>query len=293
MGLPLIVIAGATASGKSARALDLAVRSDGVVINADASQLYADLRILTARPAPADEAAAPHRLYGIVDAGDACSAARWAARATAEIDAAHAAGRLPILTGGTGLYLQTLLDGVAPVPPVPDNIRSTVRALDPETLTAALAVEDPAMAARLHPNDRQRRARALEVVRATGRSLLDWQAEPGTGLAAHLDVHAFVLDVPRAELHARADARFDAMLAAGALDEVRALAARRLDPALPAMKAIGVPPLLAHLAGDMPLADARIRAILDTRQYIKRQDTWFRNRVPNWKRLSGDMKISL
>ncbi|QMW24456.1 tRNA (adenosine(37)-N6)-dimethylallyltransferase MiaA [Sandaracinobacteroides saxicola] len=282
---PLCVIAGATASGKSAFALALAARENGIIINADASQLYADLRIISARPSPADEAAVPHRLFGTVDAADAIGAARWAELARAEIDAAWAAGQLPILVGGTGLYLRTLLDGVAPVPAIDPAVRAIVRALPTADVRAALETEDPAMAARLHPHDSQRNARALEVMRGTGRSLLVWQSQPGNGLAPRVALRPLVIDRSRAELHARADARVDAMWAAGALAEAAALATRALDPALPAMRAIGVPELLAHRRGETHAATARAAWKLATRQYIKRQSTWLRNQCGTWPRL--------
>ncbi|MFN7177523.1 MAG: tRNA (adenosine(37)-N6)-dimethylallyltransferase MiaA [Thermaurantiacus sp.] len=272
---PLVVIAGPTASGKSAHALRLAETRGGTIINADASQLYADLRILSARPTANDEARVPHRLYGVLDAADPCSAARWAAMAQAEIDASHKEGRVPILVGGTGLYLATLIDGIAPVPPIDPAIRTEVRALPSASIRAALEAEDPSMAARLRPSDPQRNARALEVIRSTGRSLADWQRDRTDGLldAVALETHLLLPD--RAALTARAEARFDAMLADGALDEVARLLGRNLPADLPAMKALGVPPLAAHLRGEISLAQAADRAKLDTRRYIKRQFTWF------------------
>lgn len=281
---PLVVIAGPTASGKSALALGLAERSNGVVINADASQVYADLRLLSARPSPAEEARAPHRLYGVVDGATACSAADWAAMARAAIAEAHTDGRLPIVVGGTGLYIRTLLDGIAPVPDIADEVRAEVRALDDPH--AALTVEDPTMAARLQPSDRQRAARALEVKRATGRSLADWQAATEGGIGEMVELRAHVVEIDRAELYARCDHRFDLMLAEGALDEVRALAARGLSPALPVMKALGVLPLLAHLASDLTIEAAADAAKQDTRRYAKRQLTWFRNQTPDWRHVA-------
>jgi tRNA dimethylallyltransferase len=272
---PLIVIAGPTAGGKSAHALAMAEARRGVIINADASQLYADLRILTARPTPEDEARVPHRLYGVRDAANPCSAAHWAQRARDEIIAAHAAGRLPILVGGTGLYLATLLEGIAPVAPIDATIRAEVRGLPSEAVRRALETEDPVMASRLRPGDRQRNARALEVMRSTGRSLAQWQQQKAGGIldAVALDVHLILPD--RATLAARAEARLDAMLAEGALQEVERLMARNLAPDLPAMKALGVPPLAAHLAGEISLEEAVARTRADTRRYIKRQFTWF------------------
>lgn len=272
---PLAVIAGPTAAGKSALALALAARRRGTIINADASQLYADLRILSARPDPSDEALVPHRLYGVIDAADPCSAARWAAMATAEVETAWAEGRLPILVGGTGLYLRALLDGVAPVPPVPAGVRAAVRAMAPADVRRALLAEDPEAAARLHPNDRQRNARALEVIRGTGRPLAAWQQVPHGGLAARVALEAIVVAPSRDLLYARCDQRFAAMIAAGALDEVVRLRDRGLVADLPVMKALGVPPLLDHLAGRLTLPEAIARAQQETRHYAKRQLTWF------------------
>lgn len=287
---PLVVIAGATASGKSATALDLAERRGGVVINADASQVYADLRVLSARPSREEEARAPHLLYGVIDGSLACSAASWAAMAKAAIGEAQAAGQLPILVGGTGLYIRTLLDGIAPVPEIPDDVRAEVRALDDPH--AALAAEDRAMAARLRPSDRQRSARALEVWRATGRSLGDWQTANVGGIGDAVDLQPYVVEIEREALYERCDRRFDLMLAEGAVDEVAGLAARCLAPDLPVMKALGVPPLLRYLAGETSLAEAADVAKRDTRHYAKRQLTWFRNQTAGWTRLSAGASIS-
>ncbi len=275
-----LLIAGPTASGKSALALRLAAERNGTIINADALQVYAPLRILSARPTPEEEARVPHRLYGHADARQPYSVAAWLAEAQREIAAAWAAGRLPIVTGGTGLYFRALEQGLAPVPEIPDEVRSHWRSFAGD-LHAELAARDPVMAARLRPGDRQRLSRALEVVDSTGRSLGDWQREgqdqaPLAGVA----VDRIFLDVPREELHARADARFEAMMAAGALEEARALTG--LDPMLPAMKAIGLPELLAHLKGEASLEDAVTRAKAATRQYIKRQLTWWRGQMKHW-----------
>jgi tRNA dimethylallyltransferase len=282
------VIAGPTASGKSALALALARDRRGTIINADASQLYADLRIITARPSPQEAAAVPHRLYGVLDGDHVASAAVWVDLARAAIAETLAEGRLPILVGGTGLYLRALIDGIAPVPAIPDDIRETVRALPPAVAAAALAREDPAMAARLKPGDRQRIARALEVTRATGRSLLAWQAEPTGGIAASHDVRAMRIDLPRAELNARADRRLAAMAAAGALNEVAALLARRLSADRPVLRALGVPEFAAVLAGEMTLPEGIAAAALATRRYQKRQQTWGRNQTPDWSAAAGD-----
>lgn len=286
---PLVVIAGPTASGKSALALDFAERANGVIVNADASQVYADLRILSARPLAEEEARVPHCLYGVIDGAVACSAADWAGRARAAIGESHAAGRTPVLVGGTGLYIRTLLDGIAPVPEIPEAVRVEVRALDDPH--AVLRLEDLGMAAKLRPSDRQRSARALEVKRATGRSLADWHAATEGGIAAEVDLRAHVVEIDREQLYARCDQRFDAMLAAGALDEVGALARRGLSPQLPVMKALGVPPLLRHLAGELSLDEAAEIARRETRRYAKRQLTWFRHQAPDWRRVTPDTPI--
>ena len=281
-----VLIAGPTASGKSALALTLAEALGGTIINADAMQVYRDLRVLTARPSPAEEARVPHLLYGHVDAAENYSVGRWCVDAGAALSAVERGGRLPILTGGTGLYFKALTRGLAAVPPIPAQIRAAVRArLEREgiaALYAELSERDGATARRLMPGDRARITRALEVVLATGRSLTDWHREGMTpALDPQLAVKVF-LDVDRAELYRRIDARFDAMLCAGALDEVRALASRRLDPALPAMKAHGVPWLIRHLNGEIDLAAAVEAAKRDTRRYTKRQANWFRHQLPDW-----------
>ncbi len=257
----------------------------GVIINADASQCYRDLSILSARPSPAETARAPHQLYGFLDAETPLGAAGWADLARQEIKRAHEQGLLPILVGGTGLYLRTLLNGIAPVPEIDAEVRAAVRALDTATLADALAREDPAMAARLHPNDTQRMARALEVMRSTGVSLGDHQAQLSGGMLESVTLEPAVVEIDREELGRRCDARFEAMLAEGGLEEAERLLAMNLDPALPVMKAIGVPPLLAYLQGDCTLDEAVLRAKIDTRRYAKRQRTWFRNQTPDWPRL--------
>lgn len=272
---PLIVIAGPTGSGKSALALDLALALGGMIINADASQLYRDLRILSARPSPQEEEQAPHRLYGILEGAEACSAASWASMAKEVIASAHQQGLVPILVGGTGLYLRTLIEGIAPVPPIPESVRAEVRALSLSALSAALLEEDPAMAARLHPHDPQRQARALEVIRATGRSLLFWQQARSGGLSTDVTLDVRLLVPNRAWLADRIDRRFEAMMHAGALEEVRALKAQGLSPGLPVMKALGVPSLMRHLEGDISLGAAAEEAKQQTRAYAKRQLTWF------------------
>ncbi|PCG14342.1 tRNA (adenosine(37)-N6)-dimethylallyltransferase MiaA [Sphingomonas adhaesiva] len=282
----LALIAGPTASGKSALAIELAERIDGVVVNADASQVYRDLRILSARPSPTDEARVPHRLFGHVDGADSCSAARWAAEARAVIGEAHAAGRVPVLVGGTGLYLRTLIDGIAPVPAVDPAIRDAVRALPVAQAHAALAVEDPAAAARLAPADTTRVARALEVVRSTGRPLAAWHAQREGGIGGAVDLRALVLLPDREELMRRCDARLAAMFGDGAVEEVAALIARADVPAdAPVRRAIGVPEIAAMLGGTLSRDEALARAQLATRRYAKRQYTWFRHQPPtDWQR---------
>ena len=283
---PLALIAGPTASGKSALALLLAERRDGVIINADSAQVYRDLRILSARPSEADEARAPHRLYGYRDGALPCSAADWATDARAEIKAAHAAGQLPILVGGTGLYIRTLLDGIAPVPPIDEAVRAAVRAMPVEKAFAALAREDPHAAHCLNPTDTTRVARALEVIRSTGRSLTHWQQDRTGGIAAEVQLHPLILLPPRDWLYQRCDSRFSEMMGPG-LKEARALLARNLDPALPVMRAIGVPQIAAYLAGELSREEALAAGRTATRQYAKRQCTWFSRQPPaDWPRFT-------
>ncbi len=286
------LIAGPTASGKSALALALARRTGAVVVNADAMQVYAGLSVITARPSPAEEAAAPHALYGHVPMDRAFSVAAFLADAQAVFAGASAEGRPVVVVGGTGLYFTALVDGLSPVPPVPAPVRARWReraaALPAPALHAELAARDPAMAARLRPSDPQRIVRALEVLEGTGRSLADWQAEPRRRLLARPAeaggrTGGLVLAPDRAWLRGRIAERFEAMLAAGALEEARA--ARDLPPHLPAAKALGLQPLLAHLSGHLSLAEAAGRAVADTRRYAKRQETWFRGRFPGWPRL--------
>ncbi len=284
----MAVIAGPTASGKSALALAVAARIGGTIINADASQLYADLRIISARPSAAEAALVPHRLYGVLDGDDAASAARWAEMAKAAIADVHRDGRVPILVGGTGLYIATLLQGIAPVPDIDPDVRAAARALATPDAAVALAAEDPALAARLMPTDRQRILRGLEVMRSTGQSLLHWQATRVGGIAADSDVRAVVVDVPRAVLNARAETRLAQMVEAGALAEVAALLARGLPDDRPVLRALGVAEFARVLAGATPLADAVAAAATATRQYQKRQLTWARNQVPDWRRIDPD-----
>jgi len=274
-----LIVAGPTCSGKSALAMALAERLGGTVINADSMQVYRELRTVTARPSQADEARVPHALYGVRRAAEPGSAAWWQGAALAAMAAAHAAGRLPILCGGTGLYLAALTQGLSPIPdpgPARDEARALLAAIGPAALHARLAEADPATAARLRPSDGQRLARAWEVWRATGKGLAAWQAEPGPIPSWHF--RAVILDPPRAALRQAIAARFAAMLEAGAVEEVRALLALDLDPAVPLLRAQGVPELARFIRGELPLAEAAGQAVLASGRYVKRQATWFRNR---------------
>lgn len=280
---PVLVIGGPTASGKSGLALRLAQTGNGTIINADSMQVYAELRIITARPSAAEEAVVPHHLYGVVSAAERMSAARWRALALDAIDAAHAVGRLPIIVGGTGLYLRSLMQGLSDIPEIPPTIRAEAMAIQAEQgspfLHGELAKVDPVTAARLHPTDSQRLIRAWEVWRATGRSISDWQADPPRDAPTHLAFTTLVVEPPRARLYAQCDRRFELMLAEGALAEVAAFDRLDLDPALPAAKALGVPELRALARGEITLEEATTRAQQMTRNYAKRQLTWFRNQV--------------
>jgi len=297
-GKPVALIAGPTASGKSDLAVRLAQRieADGrraVVINADSAQVYADLRVLSARPSEEDMGGIEHRLFGSWDGATPCSAPDWAAAAKREIDALHSEGAVPILCGGTGLYMKVLLEGIAAIPPIDPAIRDSVRALPTDAAYAGLQTEDPARAAQLAPADSQRIARALEVVRSTGRSMLDWQADKSGGIAERIALHPLVLLPDREKLFERCDRRFSQMLDGGAVDEVRALLERDLDPALPVMRAIGVPEIAAMLRGELSRNDAQTLGATATRQYAKRQFTWFRNQSPSqWPR-SGNKTFPL
>jgi tRNA dimethylallyltransferase len=285
----LIVIGGPTASGKSALALRLAEAVRGMIINADSMQLYRDLRILTARPTPEDEARVPYRLYGVLDAEDPASAGRWLELAGIAIGEARAEGRPAIVVGGTGLYLHALLHGIAPVPEIPAAVQSDARArfaaLGAPAFHAELAKRDPTMAARLRPSDRQRLIRAYEVVVGTGRSLAAWQAAPPVRVELPMPRIGIALTPPRAALYERIRGRLREMIERGALAELEGLRRRRLDPELPLMKAVAVPELLAHLEGRVDLATALDRAIVQTRRYAKRQLTWLRHQLPELRRL--------
>lgn len=282
---PLALIAGPTASGKSALALAFAEAAKGTIINADSAQVYRDLRVVSARPTPEDEARAPHRLYGTRDGEDVCSAAEWAAEARAEIEATHAAGRLPILCGGTGLYLRTLIEGIAPVPEIDPAVRRAVRAMAPGEAHAALAHEDPDAAARLRPSDTTRTQRALEVVRSTGRTLAAWQAEKVGGIGGRVALRPLVLLPPRPWLHERCDERFEKIVSNEGIAEVRSLLERRLPALAPVMRAIGVREITAFLHGELTREQALAAGRIATRQYAKRQYTWFRRQPPaDWPR---------
>ena len=287
-----MLIAGPTASGKSALALDLAQRLNGVVINTDSMQVYRDLRVLTARPSSTEEASVSHRLYGHVDASINYSAGAFVTDATAVLADVRASGLTPIFVGGTGLYFKALTRGLSSVPEIAPEIRDDVRARlerdGPETLHATLALHDPASAERLNPRDRSRIARALEVFEGTGHSLTDWHADALPPLLPDGSFDAVFLDTDRETLYARIDARFDAMLSEGALYEVVALKERHLDPRLPAMKAHGVPALIRYLDGELSLEDAAVIGRADTRHYAKRQFTWFRHQLPEFKWKTSD-----
>ncbi|WP_409018365.1 tRNA (adenosine(37)-N6)-dimethylallyltransferase MiaA [Brevundimonas vesicularis] len=281
----LTLIAGPTASGKSRLALDRARRTGAVIINADSQQLYADLRVLTARPSTEDEAAADHRLYGIADASEAWSVGQWSRAVLALLD--ELGDRPALLVGGTGLYFSALTQGLADIPPVPLAIRDQVQARFDDLGEAAfrrrLAGQDPASAAAITPGDRQRLVRAAAVAQATGRSLTEWKADTRPLLPPG-SYERLVIEPERARLYANCDARVLQMMQMGALEEVRALVARDLDPGLPAMKAVGVPELISHLHGERTLAEAVAALQQATRNYAKRQLTWFRNQCRDWVR---------
>jgi tRNA dimethylallyltransferase len=284
------LIAGPTASGKSDLAVRLAqaMQERGracVVINADSAQVYRDLLVLSARPSDAEMQGVPHRLFGEWDGAEPCSAADWAASAKREIEGAQIAGIVPILVGGTGLYIRTLLDGIAPVPEIDPAVRESVRALPVAEAYAALQIEDPERAAALNAADATRIARALEVVRSTGRPLAHWQERRAGGIGDAVDLHPLVLLPPREALYARCDERFERMLDEGAVEEVQALLARDLPPSLPVMRAIGVPEIAGWLRGEWSREEAVVMGQQATRNYAKRQYTWFRRQTPQeWPR---------
>ncbi len=288
---PLALIAGPTASGKSALALQLAEATGGAVINADSAQVYRDVPILSAAPSEEDRGRAEHLLYGTLDGAQPCSAADWAGLARVEIDRLHAEGRLPILAGGTGLYLRTLLDGIAPIPAIDPEIRAEVRAAGVAENLAALAPLDPVAANTLNPGDTTRIARALEVVWSTGKTLGAWQEQCEGGIGEKIELQALVLIPPRPWLYERCDRRFVQMVEQGALAEVEALLARKLDPDLPVMRAIGVAELGAHLRGESTLDEAIAAGQQATRRYAKRQYTWCSNQPPpDWPRFRDPLE---
>ncbi len=282
-----ILIAGPTASGKTALALDMAEQHGGAIINADSMQVYRELRILTARPTPEEEARVPHLLFGHVSARDAYSVGRWLDDVAGALAWCAGAGRRPVIVGGTGLYFKALLEGLAPIPPAAPDVRAHWRReagvrTAPE-LHGVLAGRDPEMAVRLDPGDTQRIVRALEVIDTTGVSLAEWQRRPGTPLIREAEAERYVIRRPREEVRRRVDARFDAMMKEGALDEARAVAELDLDPELPAARAHGLRPLIAHLKGEMDLQAAVEAGKLETRQYVKRQEIWLRRNMIAWK----------
>jgi tRNA dimethylallyltransferase len=290
---PLALIAGPTASGKSALALRLAEAVGGAIVNADSAQVYRDLRIVSARPSPEEEKSVPHFLYGYRDGADPCSAADWTADARTAIAEAQGAGRLPVLVGGTGLYIRTLIEGIAPVPAIDPDVRAAVRAMPAGAAHEALAREDPESAARVRPGDTTRTARALEVVRSTGRPLGEWQREKTGGIGNTIALAPLVLLPPRDWLYARCDRRFEEILSEQGIVEVRSLIERNLPPLAPVMRAIGVPEIAAWLRGELDRDEALRAGRIATRQYAKRQYTWFNGQPPaDWPRfrdaLEGD-----
>ncbi len=287
---PLALIAGPTASGKSAIALALAhalaeTGQRAVIINADSAQVYADLQVLSARPSDHEMEGIDHRLFGTWDGAEACSVAAWAAAAKAEIAACHAAGTVPILVGGTGMYVKVLIEGIAPIPEIDPDVRAAVRAMPEDAAYQLLQLEDPLRAAQLDPGDRQRIARALEVKRSTGITLADWQMSKAGGIGDEVTLYPLVLEPDRPWLYERCDHRFEAMLEAGAIAEVEALLARELDPDLPVMRAIGVPEIAAFIDGEIDQGTLIAAGSQVTRNFAKRQFTWFRRQPPaDWPR---------
>ena len=291
---PLALIAGPTASGKSALALAAAKHGDVTIINADSAQVYRDLRILSARPDELDMAEAPHRLFGYIDGAEAYSAARWAKDARVEIARAHEAGRVPLLVGGTGLYIRTLLSGIAPIPEIDPAIRADVRSMAVDAAHIALRQEDPDSAARLAPGDTTRVARALEVVRSTGHPLGHWHAQRSGGIEKAVRLTPLILLPPRDWLVERSDARFLGMVEGGGVGEVERLLMRNLDPELPVMRAIGVREISNWLHGGMTRGEMVEAGRLATRQYAKRQYTWFRHQLPEaWRRVEEPLTRSI
>jgi tRNA dimethylallyltransferase len=288
---PVLLIAGPTASGTSALALSAAERLHGEIVNADALQLYADLRALSARPTAEEEARAPHHLFGMADGADGWSVGRWLEAALGVLQGIAARGRPAIIVGGTGLYFRALTQGLAEIPAAPPAVRQAAAELwdriGEAAFRTALAERDPAAAARIEAGDRQRLLRAFEVAEATGRPLTAWQSDTRPALAPE-QWRAVVIEPDRARLYARCDARLAAMVEAGAAEEVRALMARGLDPQLPVMKAVGVREFAAYLRGETMLPEAIDLARQETRRYAKRQLTWLRNQTPQWPRLRDE-----
>jgi len=282
-----VLIAGPTASGKSGAAVAFAERKGGVVINADSMQVYRELNVLTARPSERDEARAPHRLYGTVSAAEAYTVGRWLDEVARTLAEACGEGRVPILVGGTGLYFKALTEGLAPIPDIPAEVRTYWREqaneLGHEALHAALAVRDPAMAARLALGDRQRVVRALEVIDATGVSLAEWQGRIAEPLLVAGETLRLVVAPEREPLYAAIDERFDRMIELGVVDEVHDLLKLELDPGLPAMRALGVRELSAYVSGALSLARAVSKAKTESRRYAKRQMTWARRFMSDWE----------
>jgi tRNA dimethylallyltransferase len=289
---PLVVIAGPTASGKSALALALAQQIGGVIVNADSAQIYRDLRVLSAAPTDEQLKKAEHRLYGIRDGALPCSAAEWAELARKSIAEVHNSSRTPILVGGTGLYLRTLLDGIAPVPAIDPEVRERVRSTSTEENRAKVEMLDPEAAARLKPGDTARISRALEVVLSTGRTLGEWQRQKEGGIADEVELRPLILLPPRKWLYARCDERFAHMIELGAVSEVEALLARKLNPNLPVMRAIGVAELSRYLLGEISLDEAVATGRQATRRYAKRQYTWFAHQPPvDWPRFQEGLGV--
>lgn len=290
----MALIAGPTASGKSTVALSLAEarRKAGLetwIVNADSMQVYADIPVLSAAPSNTLQKQFPHKLYGEWDGAESCSAADWARRARSVIDEARQAGALPVLVGGTGMYMKVLIEGIAPIPDIDPEVRAVVRAMPTETAYEALLIEDPTRAAELDPGDSQRIARALEVKRSTGVTLGDWQQAKTGGIGEEIDLHALVMLPERQWVYKRCDTRFEAMLENGAIEEVEELLKRDLSPDLPVMRAIGVPEIAAFLDGDISKEELIEQGARSTRNYAKRQFTWFRNQSPDdWQRVKSE-----
>ncbi len=297
MTTPIIILTGPTASGKSAFALSLAQNSGGVIINADSQQLYKDLSVLTARPSPEDEAAAPHKLYGLLPAHEACSVGGWLNLARMEIDWARGQGRVPIITGGSGLYLKALLEGIAIIPDISPDVRTQAindyEQMGKDAFAERLKWVDPAFFTRLKVYDRQRLTRAYEVWLGTGKPLSHWQSQTATPPYAHVPFHTYAVQIPRDTLYARCNQRFEAMIGQGAIEEVKQLLALNLPNTLPVMKSVGVPELTHYLNGECTLQEAKTAASQATRNYAKRQLTWLRNQLPaatplDWQKNPAD-----